>query len=85
MARRIHQSKGRVFEIDVIPLDLTDEEFAPVFVACVARFDRGALVPVFSGCEVYGPTEAWAFRNACDLLDAGVWRAERDTGAQAAR
>jgi hypothetical protein len=87
VARYVHEARGQVFEIDVIPMTLTSEDTARFFVAYVSRLDRGELVPVTNALglrEVFGPTESWAFQNACDLLDCGGWRADRDGGSRAA-
>lgn len=78
MTRSFHEVNGEVFEIDVCAMSWANDGVAQVFVAYVSRFDRTALVPVTNALgrrEVYGPTEAWAVRNARDLLTARV----RDT------
>lgn len=85
MARYCHTSRGQVFEIDVLSVTLIHDEIAPFFVAYVSLFDHGVLVPVCNSCgrrEVYGPTEMWAFQNACHLVDAGVWRAHTDRASK---
>lgn len=86
MARYVHETHGQLFEIDVIPMTLTSEETTRFFVAYVSRLDRGELVPVTSRSglrEVFGPTEAWALQNACDLLDSGGWFAGCSVGDRA--
>ena len=71
MTRYFHEVNGEVFQIDVCAIPGTAEGVAQFFVAYINRFDGSRLVPVTNGHgrrEVYGPTEAWAVRNARDVL-----------------
>ena len=81
MARYVQHVGDHTFEINVVPMTLSDGLFAPFFVAHISRFEETARVPIRSHlgkCEVYGPTEAWALQNARDLLAAG-WECARTT------
>lgn len=78
MSRYFYEVHGQMFEIHVCAAGGADDAVLPFFVACTSRIDGCRLVPVTNALgrrEVYGPTEAWAVRNARDLLTARV----RDT------
>jgi len=81
--RCVHHAQGRVFEIDVVPVEM-DSGRGPatrVFVAYMhlTHDARGTGVRCTSGPrEVYGVTEDWALRNARGILDAGAFRLEAD-------
>lgn len=72
MNRHVQSIRGQLFEIDVVsfPASLSGE-LAPLFVATVCRLDCGRSVPFAAELgrrEIYGPTEDWAVRNACDCV-----------------
>lgn len=76
MNRHLREVGGTVFEIDVMPFAIDGACFAQFYVAYVSRLEDQLLVPVRTSRgrrEVYGPTEAWALQNACDVLDSGAW------------
>lgn len=88
MTRYFHEVNGEIFEIDVCAMSWANDGVAQLFVAYVSRFDRTALVPVTNALgrrEVYGPTEAWAVRNARDMLASNTWRAGTRCGRDCAR
>ncbi len=87
MTRYFHEVNGEIFEIDVCAMSWANDGVAEFFVAYVSRFDRTALVPVTNTLgrrEVYGPTEAWAVRNARDMLASNTWRASTRCGPRCA-
>ena len=80
MARYVHEVGDQIFEIDVMPMIVTVEGIARMFVAYVSRLDPSGLVPIKNSQgkrEIFGPTEACALRTARGLLDSGAWRTGR--------
>ena len=85
MAHYMHDVDGQLFVIDVFPVILPGEIAGQFFEAHIGRLGPTGLVPVANGLgrnEVYGPTEAWAVRNARDLLDAGASRSTAQIGME---
>ncbi len=65
-----------VIEIDSRPVNVDDR----IFVALISRLEDGrrrlAVCQHDGRREVYGSSEAWALRNAEELLKSGAWRDE---------
>jgi hypothetical protein len=77
MASHLHEAGGRRFQIDVSAIRVIPSGPPVLFAALIARLGEGSAVPVVRADneqrEVYGPTEDWAVRNACTLVDRGGW------------
>lgn len=72
MSRLIRKIQDQVFEIDVkpLPVSLFDEPLQ-MFVAHVCKVsgaDTTSGEARIERHEIYGPTEEWAVRNACDCI-----------------
>ena len=85
MNRHVQSIQGQLFEIDVVKFPAPDE-LAPLFVATVCRLDCGRPVPFAAELgrrEIYGPTEDWAVKNACDCVASLLRHQQESEGAKA--
>ena len=77
MATHCYHAGGHDFEVDVFAIDTESDPPVAIYAARVTELGDGHRTPVQGkhqrAREVYGPTEEWAFRNVCALLDRGDW------------
>jgi hypothetical protein len=77
MATHAYRTGGHDFEVDVYAIDTASDPPVALYAARITELDGGERTPIRGkgqrAREIYGPTEAWAFRNVCALLDHGDW------------